>query len=78
MDISTCGMNLPKQIWDGEGRLFQCISAQNWLKNKGHREMIAVTTPKPVSIIGSFGVALVFTLGFDHVGYGVNDWFIVS
>jgi len=51
-------MNLPKQIWDGEGRLFQCISAQNWLKNKGHREMIAISTPKPVSIIGSFGIAL--------------------
>jgi hypothetical protein len=70
-------MNLPKQIWDGEGRLFQCISAQIWLKNKGHREMIAETTPKPVSIIGSFGVALVFTLGFNHVWISVNDWFVV-
>jgi len=72
------GTNLPKQIWDGEGRLFQCISAQNWLKNKGHREMIAIATPKPVSIIGSFGVALVFTLGFDHVRDGVNDWFVAG
>ena len=40
--------------------------------------MIAITTPKPVSIIGSFGVALVFALGFDHVWNGVNDWFVVS
>ena len=40
--------------------------------------MIAITTPKPVSVIGSFGVALVFTLGFDHVGIGVNDWFVVG
>ena len=40
--------------------------------------MIAVTTPKPVSIIGSFGVALVFTLGFDHVGNSVNDWFVAG
>jgi len=71
-------MNLPKQIWDGEGRLFQCISAQNWLKNKGHREMITISTPKTVSIVGSFGVTLVFTLGFNHVGNGVNDWFVVG
>ena len=40
--------------------------------------MIAVTTPKPVSIIGSFGVTPVFTLGFNHVGDGVNDWFVVG
>ena len=40
--------------------------------------MIAKATPKPVSIVGSFGVALVFTLGFDHVKSIVNDWFIVS
>ncbi len=40
--------------------------------------MIAVTTPKPVSIIGSFGVALVFALGFDHVRDGVNNWFVDS
>jgi len=72
------GTNLPKQIWDGEGRLFQCISAQNWLKNKGHREMITISTPKPVSIIGSFGVTLVFALGFDHVGSDVNNWFVIS
>jgi len=38
--------------------------------------MIAVTTPKPVSIIGSFGVALVFALGFNHVQSVVNDCFI--
>ena len=38
--------------------------------------MIAISTPKPVSIIGSFGVALVFTLGFNHVRDGVNDWFV--
>jgi hypothetical protein len=49
-------MNLPKQIWEGEDRLFQCISAQNWLKNKRHREMIAISTPKTVSIIGSFAL----------------------
>jgi len=40
--------------------------------------MIAVTTPKPVSIIGSFGVALVFALGFNHVRDGVNNWFVLS
>jgi hypothetical protein len=40
--------------------------------------MIAVTTPKTVSIIGSFGVALVFTLVFDHVRGGVNDWFAIG
>jgi hypothetical protein len=40
--------------------------------------MVAISTPKTVSIIGSFGVALVFTLGFNHVGSGVNDWFVDS
>jgi hypothetical protein len=40
--------------------------------------MIAVATPKTVSIIGSFGVTLVFTLGYDHVRDGVNDWFVIS
>ncbi len=40
--------------------------------------MIAVTAPKPVSIIGSFGVALVFALVFNHVGNGVNNWFVVG
>ena len=40
--------------------------------------MIAISTPKPVSIIGSFGVTLVFALGFNHVGGGVNDWFVVT
>jgi hypothetical protein len=66
-------MNLPKQIWEGEDRLIQWISTQIWLKNKRHRKMIAIATPKLIPIPGSLRVASVFTLGFNHVGCFVND-----